>query len=204
LFNGFTADKNEFTEVVWPDKKNYILSAARFGIYEKATDVLLKAFANTKDRHDWKLILCGTIDPSFESYIKDYFKKHPDLKERVIFTGHLNRKELFDFYSQAKIFALPSRSEGFPNVISDALFFKNAIITTNKVAINDIINERMGIIIDPDAPKQLEEAILSLILNESLTKKYGEEARNFAIKELDWNLNAAILHNEMLIRGLHE
>ncbi len=204
LYNGFTAKKEEYTQIVWSEKKNYILSVARFGIYEKATEVLLEAFANTKTRHNWKLILCGTIDPGFEKYVTEYFKKHSDLKERVLFTGHLIRNELFDFYRQAKIFALPSRSEGFPNAISDALFFKNAIITTNRVAINDLFNNKMGIVINPDNVKELEDAMSSLILNEELVKKYGEEAQRFAARKLDWSLNATFLYNEMRERGLRE
>jgi glycosyltransferase involved in cell wall biosynthesis len=201
LYNGFTPEK-ESTPTDRAEKQNYLLSVARFGIYEKATDVLLEAFANTKAGHDWKLILCGTVDPAFERQVEDYFKKNPDLKERVIFTGHLNRTELFNFYRQAKVFVLPSRSEGFPNAVSDALFFENAIITTNKVAINDVINGRMGIVIDPDNVAQLQEAMLTLISDPDLTKKYAAEGNKFAVKELDWNLNTKHLYEEMKKRNL--
>lgn len=202
LYNGFTGQKEELKQMDHAEKKNYLLSVARFGIYEKATDILLEAFANTKAEHDWKLILCGTIDPGFENYVEAYFKRDPALKERVIFTGHLNRDQLFDFYRQAKIFVLPSRSEGFPNAISDALLFKNAIITSNKVAINDIINKRMGLVVEPDDIPGLQAAMMTLIRSVGSTKTYGEEAHRFAINELDWNLNTKYLYEEMQKRNL--
>ncbi len=202
LYNGFTINNNEIEKREWRKRSDHILTVARLGVYEKATDVLLEAFAKTKNKHKWKLILCGSVDPGFRNYIEDFFDRHPDLKEKIILTGYVAREDVLNYYRSAKIFVLPSRSEGFPNVISDALVFGNAIITTNVVAISERINNKMGIVINPDNINELENAIMSLINDEAKTKKYSEEAFDFANDNLNWKYNSTFLHEEMIKKGL--
>jgi glycosyltransferase involved in cell wall biosynthesis len=60
----------------------------------------------------------------------------------------------------------------------------------------------MGIVIDPDNVAQLQEAMLTLISDPDLTKKYAAEGNKFAVKELDWNLNTKHLYEEMKKRNL--
>ena len=72
----------------------------------KRTDILMDAFAKVADKlPDWKLRIVGSIYDSFKPYIEKYFNEHPDLKERVTFTGLIEDKtELANEYKRAKIF----------------------------------------------------------------------------------------------------
>ena len=57
-------------------RKNIILTVGNLGTYEKATDVLLEAFAMYAVRSkntDWSLRLIGTVDESFRDCIVDYY-----------------------------------------------------------------------------------------------------------------------------------
>jgi len=63
-------------------KENIILTVGRLGTYQKATEVLLEAFASIKDKNDWFLHLAGSIDPAFNDYIENYFKRFPDLSNK--------------------------------------------------------------------------------------------------------------------------
>ncbi len=111
--------------ISFEDKEPTILTVGRLGTEQKATEILLEAFALVSDRiADWKLRLVGTVESRFSDYINDFFKRNPHLKDRVIFTGAIeDRKKLQEEYNRAKIFALPSRIEGgTPNVIAEALW----------------------------------------------------------------------------------
>lgn len=118
-------------------KENIILTVSNLGTYEKATDVLLEAYAQyvrTTPGTDWKLRLVGSIDDSFKSYIDEYFTKYPDLKGRVTFVGMITDKaELNREYERAKIFVLPSLSESFGIVLVEAALKGCFLITSDMV-----------------------------------------------------------------------
>jgi glycosyltransferase involved in cell wall biosynthesis len=83
----------------------------------------MAAFAKVSDvLPNWTLRLVGTIEADFQTFINEYFRRWPSLKKRVIFTGQITDKQkLYEEYRAAKIFALTSTFEGFPNVYAEAL-----------------------------------------------------------------------------------
>lgn len=101
-------------------RKNVILTVGRLGTEQKATEVLMDAFrmaCSSAVPKDWKLRLVGPIEEeetNFQKYIDEWFKKYPDMRERVEFAGIISQREaLAEEYRQAKIFAFPSKHEGF-------------------------------------------------------------------------------------------
>lgn len=123
--NGWYDFSHSQKELVFENKKNRILTVGRLGSPEKATEMLLEAFAKIADKvPDWELRLVGSIETPFQAYIEAYFKLFPHLDKRVQFVGLItDRVRLFQEYQDAKIFALSSSREGgTPNVISDALY----------------------------------------------------------------------------------
>lgn len=99
---------------------------------QKSTHVLLDAFAlAAKDLPGWELHLAGDVVKEFNSVIESYWKRFPELKERVRFLGHISDRDmLYKEYQKAKVFALPSTFEGGANVIAEALYAGNAIAIT--------------------------------------------------------------------------
>lgn len=105
-------------------KEDIILTVSRLGTNQKATEVLMEAFAMAAEElPQWKLRLVGSVEKSFESFIEVFFDRNPKLKSRVEFVGEIkDKKKLYDEYLHAKIFALSSKWEGgTPNVIAEAL-----------------------------------------------------------------------------------
>ncbi len=112
---------NEATNI-FAEKKNYFLTVARLGTYQKNDEFLLDAFLRISDRCDWKLVMVGSIESDFAKYIEHFLENHPLLKDRIIVTGEINdRKKLMEYYGNAKIFVLPSRYESYGIVCAEAL-----------------------------------------------------------------------------------
>lgn len=188
-YNGHTIDieknvaDNEFYK-----KENIILSVGRFGTKQKATEILLEAFVTVAQNSNWILHLAGSVEESFKSIIEIYFQKYPELIGRVIFNGSLEKKVLFDLYNRSRIFCLPSRWEGFANVFSEAMYFRNAIVTTPATSVRDIVIEnQFGELVEVDNVEQLSETLLRIIKNPLLNERYANNAKEFCNNNLSWD-----------------
>jgi glycosyltransferase involved in cell wall biosynthesis len=138
LPNGFDIKKYS-TAAISTSKKPIILSVGRHGSYQKNTELLLEAYA-LLPQHSFELVLIGTVEPHFEQYVEDYFKKYPFLQSKIKFLGQIeDRSLLFEHYQQSKIFCLTSRHESFGLVLLEALYFQNYLVTTPFESANDII-----------------------------------------------------------------
>lgn len=131
--NGFYNFSSTPWTVDFDRKENIILTVGRLGTTQKATNVLLEAFAKIAGQiPDWELHLAGSVEESFNDWLDDFWKRFPELKKRVRFLGSISdRDTLYAIYKKARIFALPSTFEGgTPNVIAEALSSGCAIAIT--------------------------------------------------------------------------
>ncbi|ERM81536.1 hypothetical protein P872_09275 [Rhodonellum psychrophilum GCM71 = DSM 17998] len=96
-------------------KRKIVLCVARH--YKvKGIDRLFEAFANTHEK-SWQLEIAGSEGPETK-YLKE-LAENLNISERVTFLGA--RKDIDAIYSYSGIFALTSRSEGFPNALIEAM-----------------------------------------------------------------------------------
>jgi GalNAc-alpha-(1->4)-GalNAc-alpha-(1->3)-diNAcBac-PP-undecaprenol alpha-1,4-N-acetyl-D-galactosaminyltransferase len=96
--------------------RKYLVGMGRL-TYLKGFDLLVSAFANLADRFsDWDLIIIG--DGGLRCELEE-LRDRLGLAQRVQLTGQLHHP--FSLLKQADLFALPSRSEGFPNVLIEAM-----------------------------------------------------------------------------------
>lgn len=191
-YDFFTQPRFAFEE-----KENIILTVGRLGTGEKATEVLLLAFAEIADRLcNWRLRLIGNVEPRFEIFREEYFKRFPDLLERIQFIGPMmDRERLFVEYRKAKIFALPSRREGgTPNVIAEALHGGCAIAVARFNAFEDAIDSgrcgKSASVEDVDGFAQiLEELCTSSDLRQLSCHAYEYSRREFDMEKITARIN---------------
>lgn len=132
------------------DKKNVFLTVGRLGTTQKNTEGLLESFAQSSKYHNWELHLIGPIEEDndccrkFSSIIKEFYNRYPELQERVIFLGPIyDRDALKNEYDNAKVLLLPSKWEGSPIVIPEALSSGLRILASNEVMLAKDI-EKVG------------------------------------------------------------
>ncbi|MCE9608906.1 MAG: glycosyltransferase family 4 protein [Chthoniobacter sp.] len=181
-------------------KKPWILTSARIGAYQKASDILLEAFALfTNDCPDWKLILAGPIEPEFQGYLDSYFKTHSDLRERVVLFGYVkDRTLLSNLYAQSAIFCLPSRWEGFSHAIMEAAYFGDYIIATNAGGAKDILDKtHFGNIVPYDDPTALAAALRDAIRLGSFRTRDPLEMQAIIEREFSWTTLCAKLDSRL-------
>ena len=99
-------------------KENVIVMVGRY-IQSKQQNLLIEIFSEL-NAPDWKLVLVG-YDHLKQQNQQQWEMLAKDLKvsHRVIFAG--KQEDVEQYYLLSKIFAFSSASEGFPNVIGEAM-----------------------------------------------------------------------------------
>jgi glycosyltransferase involved in cell wall biosynthesis len=153
-------------------------------VYQKGGDILLDALAKIKD-HDWELSVVGDGPrrPDWENQADKL-----GLGDRVHFQGWLDKADLLVQYQKANIFVLPSRHEGMPNVVLEAMGCGLPVIATRIAGSEDLVLDgNTGYLINPDSPHELSEALLKLIDHKEDINKMGEAARTRVIENFSWD-----------------
>lgn len=169
-------------------KKNQILTVGRLGTNQKATEILLNAFAKVKHDHSWELILVGYVDTKFEPFINNYFKENPNLSEKVKFIGNIsNRNSIYKYYAESKIYCSTSRWEGFSLSIIEAAYFGDYLISTDVGGIEDILDvTKHGEKIRIDDEDQLAQVLEKLIKNWSEFEKDSKYIEFEILRHFRW------------------
>lgn len=112
-------------------RENYILMVGRY-IKSKQQDVLIEIFSKL-DAPDWKLVLVGYdhLKQSNQAAWETLAKKL-NVSDRVVFAG--KQSEVERYYLSSKIFAFSSASEGFPNVVGEAMSAALPVVSFDCIA----------------------------------------------------------------------
>lgn len=111
-------------------------------------------------------------------------KQVSELKlNNVSFLG--SREDIPKLLSESDIFVLPTTSDTLPISIIEAMFTKQAILTTNCGGIPEIIKDNYsGFIVEPANPKQLAKKLSLLLRKKSIRKELAGNAQAFAQQHL--------------------
>lgn len=141
---------------------------------EKGFDLLVKSFARiVLDYPRWRVCIIG--EGSERQALAD-LRDELGLRERVDFVGEVRQVELW--MARASLLVHPSRREGFPNAVLEAMGMGLAVICTDCRAgpselIEDGVNGRLVPVDDVDA---LTRAMRELMAEPELRQRLGREA----------------------------
>lgn len=162
-----------------PDKR--IVSVARFWIYQKRQDILIKSFSRIVDKYpEYKLVLYG--DGPDEKIIKELVKSL-NLENNVEFAGVSN--DIITSIKTASLFILTSDFEGIPNALIEAMTIGIPVISTDcspggaKLLIE---NNENGILVPCSDIDALTDAIEYMINNPEKAQKMGKKATEIATR----------------------
>lgn len=96
-------------------------------------------------------------------------------KERVIFAGQVS--DVRPFYSAADVFALPSHSEGAPNVLLEAMAAKIPIVATEVGGMPEMVEHNQSALLVPaNDPPALATAIARALTDKDLAQRLTANA----------------------------
>ncbi len=159
-------------------KENIVISVGRL-ISSKNYDRLIRIFARIANP-DWKLVIIGgdALKQKNSIHLKALVREL-EMEEYIILTGE--QKDVDSYLLKSKIFAFTSSSEGFPNVVGEAMSAGLPVISYNCVAgpgemIKDGIN---GYLVPTYNDDLFEQKLRDLMYNEEKRIAMGKQAQAY-------------------------
>jgi GalNAc-alpha-(1->4)-GalNAc-alpha-(1->3)-diNAcBac-PP-undecaprenol alpha-1,4-N-acetyl-D-galactosaminyltransferase len=164
-------------------KENLVLTVGRL-IPTKHIDELIEIF-KTVNNVNWKLVIVGGNAKNLnllDGYTETVRKL--GLEQKIKLVGTISN--VSDYYKKAKVFAFTSSSEGFPNVIGEAMSYGLPVIAYDCTAgPSDLINdEKTGFLIEGRDQKAYVEKLKTLMQDTDLRNKQSSAALE-KIKDFD-------------------
>lgn len=163
-------------------EKDVVLGCVGRLHHQKGQEFLIKAFRELKQRYSGlRLVLVGD-GPSAEM-LRD--EAH-DLGESVVFTGLVVGDDYNNLIDAFDIYVQPSRFEGLPRTLLDAMYLGKPIVATNvngnSEALHDGVN---GLLVHAESAGEIIAAVCQLLDNPQLAFKLGRQAHKDALSSFD-------------------
>ena len=147
---------------------NYLIRALKI-LITKYPEIYLKAMGDGNEKENLENLA-----------------KNLKLENNVEFIGRIPREKTSPYYQEASIFVLPSLNEGMSNAMLEALASGLPLIATDTGGTKELLEDREnGFIIKMKDSGDLALKLETLIKDENLRKKMGEESRKKA-ENMSW------------------
>lgn len=147
---------------------NHIRAKNLFTFIDVVNDIV-----NTKNIKKIHFVQIGSFTDRTGMYL-DKIKEF-NLEDYISFTGFIDNAS--SFIPQFDMFLLTSQSEGLPQVINEAFYFKVPVVSTNVGGIPEIIKDgENGYLSDINDYKKLSNDLMKLSNNKELQKSFIEKS----------------------------
>lgn len=145
--------------------------------YQKGVDALLHAWHIVREHlpesEQARLTIVGTGPRAAQL---ERLASTLDITDSVELAGE--QRDIAAWLSRSDVFVLPSRWEGMPNALLEAMASGLPCIATRVSGSEDMIQHGAnGLLVAPDDPETLADALLTLLRDPALGPQYGRAAR---------------------------
>lgn len=184
-------------EFAIPNDALVIGSVGRFNAYKDHRTFVVAMRAVAEQRPDARFLMIG----------RDVDAGNPDLRDWIAASGHADRfvlggerRDVQRCFAAMDIFCLHSKSEGFPNVLAEAMLASLPVVTTD-VGDAGLLAGNHSTVIPPAAAQALTEAVMRLAtLDPDRRRDLGRAAR--AHVEANYSMTAVTGQYARLYRSL--
>jgi len=155
--------------------KTFILYVGTIEPRKNITQILDSFSHIQKKFPDIELVIAGKKGWYYQEIFSKLHSLH--LTDKVRFLGYVPIEDLPGLYNAAEIFVYPSQYEGFGLPPLEAMQCGTPVITSNRSSLPEVVGKE-GIMVNPDNPGELSQAIMKLIHNPA----YQEEQIQYGIQ----------------------
>ena len=126
---------------------------------------------------------------SFEKGIDILRNIESKINASVKYCTNLDWKDAMKIVQESQILVVPSRIESIPQVIKEAFFLQVPVIATNVGGIPELISNNItGLLVPPENPEAMTDAINKLLSDNNTKQKLSKNAFEFINKNFSWDV----------------
>jgi len=158
-------------------------------VFQKGLDVLFRALAALPTELDWELEIIGDGDARPALTLE---AAQLGIAPRISFSGWQDRAVIAERYRAADLFVFPSRDEGMPNVVLEAMASGLPIVATAIAGSEELVREgENGHLVPTENAPALTAALARLIAQPETRRAMGRASRERIEREYTWARVAA-------------
>lgn len=174
-------DKEELDIAYAEQKKARLLTVGRF-VEQKGFDIAIKTAKILRDRgldFVWYVIGYGNEEQSMRDLIQEY-----NLSDNFVILGRKNNP--YVYMAECDLYVQPSRHEGYPITMCEAIVLKKPIISTDFAGARELVHNGInGFVTDGFTPESVAAVIEKLFTDNELFERVTNGALN-AQTGADW------------------
>ncbi len=195
LLNGIDLSAIRAIPATRSDAEDDHIKVGYFGVIcpDKGVDDLVRAFSLVSAKFsNVQLFLVGdNCIPEYGTFYQNLRRDiaAQNLDHRIHFLGY--QEDPLPVIQGMDIVVLPSKAEGMPKSIMEAMAFGKPVIATSVGGVRDLVeDEHEGLVIPPNDVVKLNQALERLIIDSELRKKMGAAGRRKAFLCFDFQTHA--------------
>jgi glycosyltransferase involved in cell wall biosynthesis len=182
--NGIDLDSYKTTGRDWTFPR--LLSAGRI-VHQKGLDLAMRALGGLKEMDwEWRIAGDGPQVPMLQTLANEL-----GIRDRVFFLGWQSREQLLKCYQEANIFLFPSRHEGMPNALLEAMA-SGLPVVASCIAGNEelVIDGDTGYLVPSENIESLQVALRKVLMDSGLREQMGTASRQRVEANYSWESTA--------------
>jgi glycosyltransferase involved in cell wall biosynthesis len=143
--------------------------------HQKGFDIVVRAL---KEVEGATLVVVG--DGSERGRLED-LARHVGVADRVVWIGWSDEPR--SYLRSFDVFVLPSRFEGFPLALLEALLARSAVVAADVGSVAEVVqDDETGLLVPAEDPTAVAAAIRRLLADEELRRRLGEQGRRLVLE----------------------
>lgn len=184
VYNGMDVDM--FRNTGEPREENALLFVGNTEDTKKGLVYLFEAMTMLPEDVTLTIVDDG---PPKKMTAGDLIKKY-NIGHRVRFTSKVTYEELVSLYSRKTVLVMSSLFEGFGLPAVEAMSCQTPVVVTTAGSLKEVVSPECGMLVPPQDPKALKDAIMKLLKNKKLREKMGKAGRKRAVENFSWPVAA--------------
>jgi len=182
--NGVDLESHKTMEHDWSSPR--LLSVGRI-VHQKGLDLAMHALGGLKELDwEWRIAGDGPQMQALQSLAEEL-----GIEDRVFFLGWQSREQIIKSYKQSNVFLFPSRHEGMPNALLEAMASGLPVIATCIAGNEELVVEgETGYLVPPEDIESLQGALKKILNNSALRQQMGIASRRRVEENYSWESTA--------------
>ena len=181
----------------WPDKLTTDSKSTQ-KLYKEKSNIDFEYLPSPLDTDMFENI--GTVEKienqvayvgrdSYEKGIDILKDAEPEINGNVVYCTDRSWDDAMRIIKSSNVVVVPSRMESLPTIVKEAFYLNVPVIGTDVGGIPELIkNNETGLIVPPENPFELAQAINELLSDKEKSEKLAVNGNTFVKNNMTWNI----------------